>query len=226
MKVIVFDSTSRPTYQPICKPSQYVARIHTDKSHQRRSANDLIDGSHRVISIPRSADEAISRVPYTAAVKEGDRTTFQASRPALIPPHCLNVQEAASNYAIRLYPRSTGKMRIPPHRIWPSVPSNFSEPESPRVPPMTSRSPCTHAAHLNRTNTLFFSRPRPSLQPAISWTTHQQHPLMPRGSLKQRGITGRMDCGRTTCRAQASGCRPISSSRKVLLLLPLDYPLG
>jgi len=135
LKVIVFDSTSRPTYQPICKPSQYVARIHTDKSHQRRSAYDLIDGSHRVISMPRSADEAISRVPYTAAVKEGDRTTFQASRPALIPPHCLNVQEAASNYAIRLYPRSTGKMRTPPHRIWPSVPSNFSEPESPRVPP-------------------------------------------------------------------------------------------
>jgi hypothetical protein len=135
LKVIVFDSTSRPTYQPICKPSQYVARIHTDKSHQRRSAYDLIDGSHRVISMPRSADEAISRVPYTAAVKEGDRTTFQASRPALISPHCLNVQEAASNYAIRLYPRSTGKMRIPPHRNWPSVPSNFSEPESPRVPP-------------------------------------------------------------------------------------------
>lgn len=173
MKVIVFDSTSRPTYQPICKPSQYVARIHTDKSHQRRSAYDLIDGSHRVISIPRSADEAISRVPYTAAVKEGDRTTFQASRPALIPPHCLNVQEAASSYAIRLYPRSTEKMRIPPHRIWPSVPSNFSEPESPRVPPMTSRSPCTHAAHLNRTNTLFSAAPDhrfnpPSLGPRIN----------------------------------------------------------
>ena len=144
-----------------------------------------------------------------SALPECARSCLQLCHPALSPLHWKDENPAA------------------PHL--PSVPSNFSEPESPRVPPMTSRSPCTHAAHLNRTNTLFFSRPRPSLQPAISWTTHQQHPLMLWGSLKQRGITivvGRMDCGRTTCRAQASGCRPISSSRKVLLLLPLDYPLG
>lgn len=77
--------------------------------------------------MPRSTDEGISRVPYSAAVKKDDRATFRASRPTLGFPHCLDAQEDASSYAIRLYPRSAEKMKIQPRLIWPSLPSNFSE---------------------------------------------------------------------------------------------------
>ena len=86
-----------------------------------------MDGSDRVISMPRSADEAISRAPYSAEVKINDRATFQASRPTLVPLDCLNIQEDVSSYATRPYPRSTEKMKITPRLISPSLHSNFSE---------------------------------------------------------------------------------------------------
>lgn len=140
--------------------------------------------------MPRSADETISRVPYSAAIKKDDRATFQVSRPTFVPPHCLNVQEDASSYAIRLYPSSTEKMKIPSTSIG-ELAFHLSVSEIRRLSlNRPSPSSCLQLITSTGTGALvhFSANLDCCFNLTIFWTDHQQHPLMLQGSLKQRGI--------------------------------------
>lgn len=78
----------------------------------------LPDGSQLVVSTQCSKQGDFSCALYSAVVNEGDRPAFQVISNHLSASTCLNAQEHAYNYAVRLYPTAAGTMKKPPYLIW------------------------------------------------------------------------------------------------------------
>jgi hypothetical protein len=76
------------------------------------------DGSYLAISTECSKEGHFSCSVYTV-LEEGDRTAFRnIASHFLSAPTCLNAQEQAYSYTLRLYPSAAERMKKPPYLIW------------------------------------------------------------------------------------------------------------
>jgi hypothetical protein len=76
------------------------------------------DGSHLVISTQCSRGGDFSCTLYNAVVGKDDHAAFQVVSNHLAAATCLNAQEHAYSYALRLYPNAAVMMKKPPYLIW------------------------------------------------------------------------------------------------------------
>lgn len=76
------------------------------------------DGSLLVVSTQCLKEGDFSCALYRALVRADDGAVFQIISNHLAAPTCLNAQEHAYSYALRLYPGAGAEMKKPPYLIW------------------------------------------------------------------------------------------------------------
>lgn len=76
------------------------------------------DGSYLVISTQYSVSGDFSCALYRAVVGKDDCAAFQVVSNHFAASTCINAQESAYGYALRLYPSSAETIKKPPYLIW------------------------------------------------------------------------------------------------------------
>jgi len=79
----------------------------------------LSDGSQLVISTQHLRNGDFSCALYSATIEGDDRAVIQMNSNHLAASTCLGAQAHEYNYAVRLYPRATMRMKKLPYLIWP-----------------------------------------------------------------------------------------------------------
>lgn len=77
------------------------------------------DGSHLVVSTQCLKEGDFSCALYRVLVGADDGAACQIISNHLAATTCLNAQEHAYSYALRLYPSAGAVLKKPPYLIWP-----------------------------------------------------------------------------------------------------------
>ena len=149
------------------------------------------DGSHLVISTQCSVGGDFSCALYSAVVETDDHAALQVISNHFAASTCLSAQEYTYSHTLRLYaaPVNDEKTTVPhlAKALGSLLPSQefvylwFKRTSKSRAP-MLSISAGTDILFL------FPANLDCRFDLTIFWTDHQQHPLVLRSSLKQRGI--------------------------------------
>jgi hypothetical protein len=76
------------------------------------------DGSYLAISTECSKDGEFTCSVYNVVVTADHMAFRNIATHALFASTCLNAQEQAYSYAVRLYPGAAATMKKPPYLIW------------------------------------------------------------------------------------------------------------